>query len=264
MAHVRVPQGAAVFEGHFPDRPIVPGIALLLLVADLAGAFEERADLAPVGLRGVRFRRPVGPGCALVVALADKRFTVRQDGGIAVEGTMELAPAHDTTALRTAPGWSDAAAHPPALPHATPARLTTLVGAGRALACIPARSPLALAGHVPACVVLEAAAQAAQATPGAPETAASGPGLLVRVAEATFPAILLPVETAFEILVAADGEAPPLRRFRASAALCGAPAELSFAVMGARTMVDRSLLEARRQDPRPQSDARPPALRRDG
>ena len=100
-----------------------------------------------------------------------------------------------------------------------------------ALAHIPARSPLALAGHVPACVVLEAAAQAAQAPPGTHGTAATGPGLLVRVAEATFPAALLPVETPFEILVAADGEAPPLRRFRASAALCGARAELSFAVL---------------------------------
>src|SRR5262245_56472489 len=86
-AGVRVPPGAPLFEGHFPGRPVVPGIALLLLIADLA---TEHAALetVPVRLRGVRFRAPVGPGAALIVHFEEGRFSVSEADAIAVVGEM--------------------------------------------------------------------------------------------------------------------------------------------------------------------------------
>ena len=112
------------------------------------------------------------------------------------------------------------------------ARLVTGVVEDVALARIPAESALVLDGRFPACAALEAAAQAAMVLhlPGEPNPLV--PGLLVRVAEAAFPAALLPAGLSFEVRVAGDGQAPPLRRFRAHALLGpGLRADVAFAVL---------------------------------
>lgn len=49
------------FSGHFPGDPILPGIALLKMVADTIAAGGE-ADLRMTGLRRVKFRKIVRPG----------------------------------------------------------------------------------------------------------------------------------------------------------------------------------------------------------
>ncbi len=49
------------FSGHFPDNPILPGIAQLKMVADIIGA-SRKEDLRMAGLSRVKFRKIVRPG----------------------------------------------------------------------------------------------------------------------------------------------------------------------------------------------------------
>lgn len=49
------------FAGHFPDDPILPGIAQLKMVADLITRFRED-ETGPKGLSRVKFRKIVRPG----------------------------------------------------------------------------------------------------------------------------------------------------------------------------------------------------------
>jgi 3-hydroxyacyl-[acyl-carrier-protein] dehydratase len=57
------------FDGHFPNQPVLPGVALLAEV--LEAALRERALADCVGseprLAVVKFLAPVGPGAALVI-----------------------------------------------------------------------------------------------------------------------------------------------------------------------------------------------------
>ena len=49
------------FSGHFPDNPILPGIAQLKMVADLIAA-SRQDDVHMSGLSRVKFRKIVRPG----------------------------------------------------------------------------------------------------------------------------------------------------------------------------------------------------------
>jgi len=49
------------FSGHFPDNPILPGIAQLKMVADIIAASRED-DVHMTGLSRIKFRKIVRPG----------------------------------------------------------------------------------------------------------------------------------------------------------------------------------------------------------
>jgi 3-hydroxyacyl-[acyl-carrier-protein] dehydratase len=49
------------FSGHFPDDPILPGIAQLKMVADLI-AFSREDEIRMCGLSRVKFRKIIRPG----------------------------------------------------------------------------------------------------------------------------------------------------------------------------------------------------------
>ena len=94
------------FSGHFPARPVMPGVLMLEALAQAAALLSfESADAEPddqtvvyfAGIDGCRFKRPVGPGDQLILeASIDRvkagiykyktRATV--DGLLAVEADM--------------------------------------------------------------------------------------------------------------------------------------------------------------------------------
>jgi len=70
------------FNGHFPSRPVMPGVLMLEALAQAAAllSFEsmdgERGEDTVVyfaGIDGARFKRPVGPGDQLILEAAIDR-----------------------------------------------------------------------------------------------------------------------------------------------------------------------------------------------
>jgi 3-hydroxyacyl-[acyl-carrier-protein] dehydratase len=66
----------AFFPGHFPHRPVLPGVIILEALAQTAGilAFvtagvypDESRPMYFVGIDGARFKRPVEPGDQLIL-----------------------------------------------------------------------------------------------------------------------------------------------------------------------------------------------------
>ena len=85
------------FQGHFPERPLMPGVLIVEAMAQVGGLIVAKIPDLPKGLfvfagiDGVRFRRPVVPGDQLIIqcellSLKRKRF-----GKIKAEATVEGA-----------------------------------------------------------------------------------------------------------------------------------------------------------------------------
>ena len=73
------------FQGHFPERPLMPGVLIVEAMAQVGGLIVAKIPDLPKGLfvfagiDGVRFRRPVVPGDQLIIqcellSLKRKRF----------------------------------------------------------------------------------------------------------------------------------------------------------------------------------------------
>jgi len=77
------------FAGHFPQRPIVPGVLLLDAVARLAER-ELGGESAQWTLASAKFLRPVGPGATLDIQLRASgthwRFEIHADGQLVANG----------------------------------------------------------------------------------------------------------------------------------------------------------------------------------
>jgi 3-hydroxyacyl-[acyl-carrier-protein] dehydratase len=87
------------FQGHFPERPIMPGVLIVEALAQAAGVLAvESLDLAGSGklvyfmaIDDAKFRAPVEPGCLLTldVEFVQKRATVCKFAGRAsVDGKL--------------------------------------------------------------------------------------------------------------------------------------------------------------------------------
>lgn len=76
--------GEAVFQGHFPSRPVFPGVYIVEAMAQTGGCllmreFEDRARkvIYFMGIDAVRFRKPVLPGDQLVMEVKVVQFKGR-------------------------------------------------------------------------------------------------------------------------------------------------------------------------------------------
>lgn len=93
---LKLPAKSPYFDGHFPGNAILPGVAQLAIALH-AVQLIEGGELTLVGLRQVKFRRPLRPEteCELVITRTDSlnelRFEVFVAGGTAASGTLEVA-----------------------------------------------------------------------------------------------------------------------------------------------------------------------------
>ena len=165
---VDILDGSAYVEGHFPGRPILPGVVqLALALRSLTPRTVRRLVLA-------RFRRLVAPPVQLTFSVRDTatgsvRIDVAREG--ATVSSIEMFPG----AVEPAESWEIAVASrrvasPPSieslLPHRGPMLFVDrIVGeADDGLTCsarIPAGCALVERGQAPAVAALEAAAQTA-------------------------------------------------------------------------------------------------------
>jgi 3-hydroxyacyl-[acyl-carrier-protein] dehydratase len=92
-----IPEDLDVFQGHYPDHPILPGVLLCeavfqtgaLLIALLLKESDDPGAGVPVLTRveGVRFKRPVGPGETIRMKVA---FKERLSGAWFLKGTLRV------------------------------------------------------------------------------------------------------------------------------------------------------------------------------
>jgi predicted hotdog family 3-hydroxylacyl-ACP dehydratase len=169
-----IPASGILFEGHFPGRPILPGVCLL----DLGLRAIDPGVAAPAltEIHSLRFRRLVGPGERLQVDASggtaiDKttRLAVRRDAEIVAQGLVALGSPFSPIAASMGREIRPLPDVPPLdelIPHRAPMRFVEGVEGGsmEEIACsasVPAACALAGAGSAPALAALEMAAQTA-------------------------------------------------------------------------------------------------------
>jgi 3-hydroxymyristoyl/3-hydroxydecanoyl-(acyl carrier protein) dehydratase len=199
-ARIIIPAQAAYFEGHFPERPLVAGVVLLML----AGQETRRQTGQTVrGISFARFRQLVRPGDELSFGASQReegkaRFELTRETVAVVNGEFLLGPFDAAPRVQVAPDCPEAAnANLDALlPQRPPMRFVTCVLDERpdglaCGACIPSGCGLAPAGEAPSLVALEAAAQTAavwEASRRTREGGVSGPrvGYVVSIRDVMF------------------------------------------------------------------------------
>jgi 3-hydroxymyristoyl/3-hydroxydecanoyl-(acyl carrier protein) dehydratase len=230
-ASITLAADAPYFEGHFPGRPILPGVVELALMAEAAVRVAGRDD--PVHtIPFARLRHVVVPGDRLEIAArkaAGRRVRVDLVRGetLVANAAFELgalqpgaASAPETTIVLPPP---DAPPPEALLPQHPPMRfLTAIVGeTPDGLICtarLPGACALAAGGSAPAFATLEAAAQAAAAWEALRRWregggAAPRMGYLVAVRDVVLFAREVPADTNLVASVRLTAAAPPLTHY---------------------------------------------------
>jgi 3-hydroxyacyl-[acyl-carrier-protein] dehydratase len=83
------------FQGHFPGRPLMPGVLIVEAMAQVGGLIVTQMPDLPKGLfvfagiDGVRFRRPVVPGDQLRISCELLSFKRQRFGKIRASATVD-------------------------------------------------------------------------------------------------------------------------------------------------------------------------------
>lgn len=227
---VEIPAASPLFSGHFPGRPILPGIAHLALAQRALSEILGR-EISLGAVRSLKLRRPVVPGDLPELRSSPPgedgtvRFEVRCGETAASQGTVEIWSGPLPVAADGAAAEMDltAAGFPPPeslLPHGPPALLLHAISEAAedgvvAVAEIPLNHPLVVEGRFPAFLALEAAAQGAAALEALGRrgrSEASGPriGYLVGIRDARFTVPSLPAGRRLRVTARLAGGAFPL------------------------------------------------------
>lgn len=91
----RVDAASPWFDGHFPEMPVLPGIAQLAMVKAVIESAVER-PVTVSAIRRIRFKRKIAPGEALTVvvspmaAAGDFAFRILAGDDVACTGNMTI------------------------------------------------------------------------------------------------------------------------------------------------------------------------------
>ena len=238
-ATIDVPSGEAFFEGHFPGRPILPGVAELALAA---GALAQAGS--PLSLQGIAFarlRQLVFPGDRLELVArpqegAHLRFDLKRAGALVANAEFILGTPQASRGNTTAASASirQQGVFPPLdalLPHRSPMRFLTAIlrEATDGLTCtaqIPGRCALVAGGSAQSIVAIEAAAQAAAAWEALrrwQDAGITAPriGYLVALRDVVFYAGSVAADRDLLVSVKLEAAAPPLTHYRIAVSLDG-------------------------------------------
>lgn len=248
-AGICIPAAGPWFEGHFPGKPILPGVAELAFA--IAALRHETGK--PLPLRGIvfaRLRHLVLPGDRLELSARQSagadgeperlRFELQRDGVLVANGEFMVgAPLSQSDAspdrrTRTSLRGNSPAGNFPSLdtllPHRPPMRFveSILQQSAEGLDCVarvPARCALVVDG-APVLAAIEAAAQAAavwealqrwhQHGEGAPRV-----GYLVAMRDITFFTDSIPADQPLFVSVRLQAVSPPLSHYRFDVSLEG-------------------------------------------
>ena len=239
-ATIEVPSGGAWFEGHFPGRPILPGVAELTLVLEALAREAGR----PVSLQGISFarlRQLVFPGDRLELEARETdaarlRFDLKRKGALVANGEFILG-APEMSRGRASPASTATMqdARVPRLddllPHRPPMRFlgSIMQETSSGLTCaarIPRECALVCGGGASPVAAIEAAAQAAAAWEAfrrwrVAAVAAPRIGYLVALRDIVFFTERVPAERELLVSVSLEAAAPPLAHYRIEVSLEG-------------------------------------------
>ncbi len=243
---IEVPAGGAWFEGHFPGRPILPGVAELALAADALA--QPGSPLSLQGIAFARLRQLVHPGDRLELVArrqvaARLRFDLKRDGIPVANAEFIIGrpqatcdEATDAEPIAALASMRREVAFPPLdalLPHRPPMRFLTAIlhEETDGLTCaarIPGRCALVAGGNAQPVATIEAAAQAAAAWEALRRSRQAGVarpriGYLVAMRDVVFFTGSVAAERDLLVSIRLEAAAPPLTHYRIAVSLDGKP-----------------------------------------
>ncbi len=238
-ATLEIPPGGPWFEGHFPGRPILPGVAELALALDALGRNADAPALK--GIAHARLRQLVLPGDRLQLILRQStgsamqpdraRFDLVRDGAAVANAEFSFGVLRQLPAPPL-PGHGDRVAYPAPetlIPHRLPMRFLTSISRASAnaldgKALVPDDCALVRRGRASPLAAVEAAAQAAAAwealrRQGGAHDPAPRIGYLVALRDVEFFVPDFSSGREFDVSIALEEAALPLTYYRIEAGL---------------------------------------------